>query len=220
MWPIACLYDSVFAATNDGSIWKHFSLLRESSMKAATIIYAAGAACILALAPPAIAVPITDVVNPSDTTIAAGSTPTPCPAGFTCTSGALSFVHDITDNGFTLGSTITSATLAIHLTDLGGGSESYRFDVGATQTFSSVNVPGGGSTDTFALTGASLADLALDGKITVVVNGLSGNFEFADSTLTAQVTPGPSVTVPEPGSLALLSVALAAFGTTRRRKKA
>src|SRR6476646_8021678 len=90
-----------------------------------------------AFAVPAVAIPITDVVNPSDTTISFGSTPS-CPSGFTCSSGSLSFVHDITDNGFTLGSVITSATLGIHLTDE-GGSEGYTFNVGAAQTFSSVN---------------------------------------------------------------------------------
>jgi hypothetical protein len=169
-------------------------------------------------AAPAVAIPVTDIVNPTDTTITSGSTPSPCPLGFTCSSGSLSFVHDITDNGFTLGSIVTAASLAIHLMD-DTGSEGYTFNVGAAQTFSSVNVPGGaGSTDTFALNAASIADLLADGKITVTVNATSGSFAFADSTLIAQVTVGPSATVPEPGILALLSLALAALASTKRRR--
>ena len=46
-----------------------------------------GAAVLSALcaATPASAVPITDIVNPTDTTITFGATPSPCPALFTCT---------------------------------------------------------------------------------------------------------------------------------------
>ena len=166
-------------------------------------------------ATPAGAIPITDTINPADTLITFGSTPSPCPAGFTCTTSALSFVHDITDNGFALGDTIISATVAIHLTDT-GGSESYQFSIGlAPQTFSSVNVPGGaGSTDIVTFTAPSLADLQVDGKIGIKVSSTDGAFSFADSLLTAQVTK----VVPEPSTLLLFGAGLAAFGWRVRRR--
>jgi hypothetical protein len=171
-----------------------------------------------ALATPAFAIPITDVVNPADTSITDGSTPSPCPSGFTCTSGKLSFVQDITDNGFTLGSLITSAAIAIHLLDAGGGSEAYTYTIGAAQIFSSVNVPGGsGSTDTVPLSAASIADLMADGKITISVASTSGTFEFADSTLTAQVTPA-ATGIPEPSLTSLLVLAFATMIFFLRRR--
>jgi hypothetical protein len=170
-------------------------------------------------ATPATAISITDVVDPADTLIAYGSTPSPCPAGFVCTTSALSFVHDISDDGYVPGvDTITSATIAIHLTDT-GGSESYTFTLGASQTFSSVNVPGGsGSTDTIILSLPALTDLAADGKINVTIQSTIGNpgpgeFSFADSVLTAEVTDGrtPPLQVPGPASIALVAAGLAAL---------
>lgn len=177
-------------------------------------------------ATPANALPIIDFVDPTDTTITFGSTPSPCPAGFTCTTSALSFVHDITDNGFALADTITSATVAIHLTDPpGGGSEDYTFSIGlAAQTFSSNGVPsgGGGKTDTVIFNVPSLADLQLDGMIGISVSSTSGSFLFADSLLTAQVTkfvvPDPNQIIPAPPTLLLLGAGLAAFGWRFRRR--
>ena len=164
------------------------------------------------------ALPISDFSNPTDIWLISGSTPSPCPTGFTCTTGALSFLHDISDSGFVPGvDTITSAAIAIHLMD-STGSESYTFTFGAGQTFSSVNVPGGvnGSTDTVPLSVAPLLDLATDGKINVKVEATSGSFFFADALLTAQVTKGtsdpggssPPAAVPEPAPLFLLASAL------------
>lgn len=168
-------------------------------------------------ATPADAIPITDTVNPADTLITLGSTPTPCPADFTCTTSALSFVHDITDNGFSLADTIASATVAIHLTDGGGGMnlETFLYDIGA-QTFACISgncVPNSGRTDTVAFDIGSLADLQADGKISIKVSSTSGSFSFADSVLTAQVTQ-----IPEPSTLLLLGAGLAAFGWRFRRR--
>ena len=172
---------------------------------------------------PAHAVPITDFVNPADTSIILGSTPTPCPAGFTCGTSFLSFVHDITDDGFSVGDTITSATVAIHLTD-DNGSEDYTYLIGVGQTESASNVPTN-STDTYTLSVGSLADLQDDGKIDIKITITSANnnlsINFADSTLTAQVTPQGRVgttDVPAPATPLLLATGLTMFGWRFRRR--
>lgn len=160
---------------------------------------------------------ITDFVDPPDTVITLGSTPSPCPPGFTCNTSVLSFVHDITAHGFVAGvDSVSTATLAIHLTDArGGGHESYEIDVGADQTYASINVPsgGGGSVDTFALTVPSIADLNADGRITVRVEALGGTFSFGDSLLAVN---DPPVNLPEPGALALFGLVFAGMGIGAR----
>jgi hypothetical protein len=180
----------------------------------------------LCAAAPAGAIPVTDTVNPTDTLITFGSTPT-CPALFSCTTSALTFVHDITDNGFSVGDTITGATIDIHLTEqvvTGVNHETFRYDIG-TQTFSCISgncVPNPGVTNNIALV-ASLADLEADGTISITVRSLSGNFLFADSVLTAEVTPqvesriDAAAAVPVPSTALLFGAGLAAFGWRFRR---
>jgi hypothetical protein len=186
-----------------------------------------GAAVLSALlaATPASAIPITDFVNPADTTITLGSTPSPCPANFTCTTSALSFVHNLVGNGFALADIIDSATVSIHLTDE-GGSEGYTYTIGLGQTETATNVATN-STDIYTLTAGSLADLQADGMISVKITITSANnnnsFNFADSTLTAQVTKFDGVTpsqneIPVPSTLLLLGAGVAAFGWRSRRR--
>ena len=177
------------------------------------------------------AVPITDFVNPTDTLTMSDSTPSPCPAGFACVPGALTYLHDITDNGFVIGlDIITSATIAIHLTDqfvTGPNNETYRYDIGTvpqTSTCGAGNcVPNGGVTDTITLDSSALADLVADGKISVTVSSSSGNLLFADSLLTVvteQVTEFvPRISnVPEPSTLLLLVAGLAGLGSRFQRR--
>jgi len=128
-------------------------------------------------------------------------------------------------NEFSLLDTITSATVAVHLTDTsvtGPNNETYQFTIGvAAQTFgcSAGNcVPSSptGVTDTIILNVPSLADLQADGKIGVTVQALTGNFLFADSVLTAEVTPFVA-RVPVPSSLFLLGLGLTILMARFRR---
>ncbi len=134
-------------------------------------------------------------------------------------------MHNITDNGFALADVIDSATVAIHLTDE-NGSEGYTYTIGLGQTETAVNVPSS-STDTYTLTAGSLADLQADGMISVTITITSANnnnsFNFADSTLTAEVTKFGEVRpnqneIPEPSILLLLGAGVAAFGWRSRRR--
>jgi hypothetical protein len=66
---------------------------------------------------------------------------------------------------------------------------------------------------------ASLADLAADGSLNVILTAQSGSYQFADSTLTAQITrgEGPLTSVPEPAPLALLGIGLLGISVYRRK---
>ena len=164
------------------------------------------------------ALPIIDTVDPTETFINFGSTPTPCPSGFACTGSNLSFTHNIVDNGFLAGlQTITSATIAVHLSDE-GGPENYSILIGdALQTVTVANL-GSNVVETIALNAAALADLAADGMINVGVRSNAGSFSFADSILTAQAA-GVTSSVPEPSTLLLLAIGLTGMSLGARSSK-
>jgi hypothetical protein len=181
----------------------------------------------LCAATPASAIVMTDTVNPTpDITLNFGAIPTPCPAGFTCTTNTLSFVHDITDSGFIVGDDVTGAAVVIDLTDItvtGPNNEQYILSVGAqTITCAAGNcVPNVGVTETITLNAASLADLEADGMInvTISITGQTGTtgFLFAQSALTAEVEPAQNGAVPEPSTMVLLGLGLLGFAASRRR---
>ena len=89
------------------------------------------------------------------------------PLGFSLRDGFISYVHDITNNGFTVGDTINSATLNIFLTDV-GGSESFTSPLLWVETQTETNIDPQ-STEIIVLSAASKADLQADGLIGVKI---------------------------------------------------
>lgn len=141
------------------------------------------------------------------------------------TTGVTSYAyqHDITDDGFSTGDTITAATIYVTVRD-SGGAEDYRYEIGIgpTQTNIFSNVPNS-RVDALPLLALSLSDL-LDGRIDVLmrITGDSNNQEglyFVSSLLVADVAVNdtPSTSVPEPGILVLIGLGIAALGWSSRR---
>jgi hypothetical protein len=137
-----------------------------------------------------------------------------------------SYVHDITDDGFSIGDTILSATMFVSLRDE-GGSETYQYEIGLgggqINVFS--NVPNA-RIDEIPFLQLSLDDLQLDGiiEVTLRITADSNNQEglyFVSSRLevTLDENGAPPAQIPEPGSAFLLGLGLAGLGWRYRRER-
>ena len=185
-------------------------------------LWGIGIASTFLIAAPAYAVPVTDTwTDPAgDILLDLSNSDQPI-------AGVKSFYeyqHNITNDGFTIGDTITSAKLYVSVSD-SGGSETYQYEIGLgpTQTTIFSNVPND-RVDAILLGAFSLADLQLDGIIDVVIritddsNNQEGLY-FVSSSLVAQVNGNGTqpTQLPEPGTLAVVALGLAGLGWRSRR---
>jgi hypothetical protein len=76
--------------------------------------------------------------------------------------------------------------------------------------------PSAGNLFEIILNSDNLADLSADGELLVSIGRITGNFYFADSTLTLE---GRQADVPEPLSAALLGAGAIGFCLSRRRAR-
>ena len=144
------------------------------------------------------------------------------------TSTPFSHTYDVTGLFDNTVKKVVAAVLNIVLTDPNDHNESYQIVIGAGATsdaYSEGSINNGNATfaKNYTLqTSTSLADLQADGKVKFTINATSGEFYFANSTLTFSVddiaTTNPSGTVPEPMTLGLFAVALLGLGFMRRRQ--
>lgn len=133
---------------------------------------------------------------------------------------SFSYQHDITDNGFVVGTdSVSSYSLNVNLFD---------DDKKDGLEIALLDLPGwDGDRFFFDLSGQEFggwsfegsAQLTSTGKLNVTVDSWLGDFFIGDSTLTAKGNKGNSVSAPEPGTLALMGLGLLGVAGLSRRKK-
>lgn len=182
------------------------------------IISGIAAAVVVSAAAPASAITITDTWNDPAGEVLLDLDDVPLPGVDT-----YAYLHDITDDGFNIGDTISSAILSVTVRDA-GGSETYQYEIaGGAQTSFFSNVPSS-RTDQITLSALSLSDLQSDGLLDVLIRitGDSNQQEglyFVSSSLAVETTSGfPQISqVPEPATLTLIGSGILLGWRCRRR---
>lgn len=174
------------------------------------------------------------MASASATSIAVSTVFVP-PGGTTLINAATpyDFVLDIGSIYHASTDTLNSGTIAFSLTDPNKGNEKLKFtfafalsNVNGVQTYTvngnnNVNNGNGNSSEIVTLNPASIADLAGDGKLSVRLAAINGDYNFVSARFDALVGQRPAAAsiVPEPFSISLMGIGLVGTAVARRRKR-